>query len=77
MCFVRTENYTNYYQFVMHFFLIIFIPLIYGHYKHYVNTNNNAVKMCSDSQSLSSIPSNLLVYVLICRYLITKGFNLA
>ena len=23
----------------------------------------NAVKMCSDSQSLSSIPSNLLVYV--------------
>ena len=25
---------------------------------------NNAVKMFSDSQSLSSIPSNLLVYVL-------------
>ena len=25
---------------------------------------NNAVKMCSDSQSLSSIPSNLVVYVL-------------
>ena len=25
---------------------------------------SNAVKMCSDSQRLSSIPSNLLVYVL-------------
>ena len=26
--------------------------------------STNAVKMCSDSQSLSSLPSNLLVYVL-------------
>ena len=49
---------------IIHYLFSILIDYALSYLLRSIINNNNAVKMCIDSQSLSSIPSNLLVYVL-------------